>query len=125
MKKLFIILIFIPSCFLFAQKQSYQESVDLAKKKFDGKMYEEAIKLIDVAISKKPKVAENYYFKGMCFFRQHKHKEAIEQFDKAIARNGKKWLYFKFRGDAYYNTEAYEQALQDLGVHCRTGSLER
>ena len=113
MKKLFIILFLLPPCFLFAQKQSYQESVDLAKKKFSGKMYEEAIQLIDVAISKKPKVAENYYFKGMCFFRQYKHKEAIEQFDKAIARDGKKWIYFKFRGDAHYNMEVYEPALQD------------
>ncbi|GAB4124196.1 MAG: hypothetical protein OHK0045_11070 [Raineya sp.] len=76
-------------------------------------MYEEAIQLIDAAIAKKPKVAENYYFKGMCLFRQYKHQEAIEQFDKAIARNGKKWLYFKYRGDSYYNKEAYEPALQD------------
>lgn len=113
MKKLFIILFLLPPYFLFAQKQSYQESINLADKKFNAKMYEEAIKLIDVAISKKPKVAENYYFKGMCFFRQYKHQEAIAEFDKAIARDGKKWIYFKFRGDAHYNMEVYEPALQD------------
>ncbi|MFN3315221.1 MAG: tetratricopeptide repeat protein [Raineya sp.] len=98
----------------FAQKKlSYQENIDLAKKKFNAKIYGEAIELIDLAIKKKPKVAENYYFKGMCFFRQYKHQEAIAEFDKAIARDKKNWLYYKFRGDAYYNTETYEPALQD------------
>lgn len=98
---------------LMAQKRSYQDNIDLANQKMNAKIYEEAIALIDAAIAKKPKVAANYYLKGLCFFRQYKYKEAIEQFDKAIARNTKESKYFKYRGDSYYNTEAYEPALQD------------
>lgn len=114
MKKLFsVLLLMMCSCLLTAQKRSYQENIDLAKKRLNAKMYEEAIDLLDAAIAKKPKVAENYYLKGMCFFRQQKYQEAIGQFDKAVARDAKKSFYFKYRGDSHYNTEAYEPALQD------------
>lgn len=113
MKKTFLLVCLWIPCLLIAQKRSYQDNVDLAKRKLNAKMYEEAISLIDAAIAKKPKVADNYFIKGMCFFRQYKHKEATEQFDKAIARDNKKWVYFKYRGDSQYNTDHFEPALQD------------
>lgn len=109
---LLCLLIWLPSL-LIAQKESYQQNVELAKKKLDAKMYEEAITYIDKAILKKPKVAENYYIKGVCYLKQGKYKESIEQLDIAIAKNDKNWLYFKSRGDSYYNSENYEMSLKD------------
>ena len=114
MKKLLLIcLLAFSFSKLIAQKQSYRECVNLAEKNFIEKNYDEAIKFIDLAIAKKPKTAENYFFKGKCFFRQKKHKEAIEAFNKAIALNPKNSLYFRYRGDSYYNLTNYELALQD------------
>jgi len=112
-KLLFICLLVFFVSKLTAQKQSYRECVKLAEKNFIEKNYDEAIKFIDLAIAKKPKTAENYFFKGKCFFRQKKYKEAIGAFDKTIARNPKNSIYFRYRGDSYYNIEAYEPALQD------------
>lgn len=94
-KLLFICLLAFSFSKLTAQKQSYRECVNLAEKNFIEKNYDEAIKFIDLAIAKKPKTAENYFFKGECFFKQKKYKEAIEAFNKAIALNPKNSLRFR------------------------------
>jgi tetratricopeptide (TPR) repeat protein len=112
MKKLFILAFVLLQLSVFAQK-NYQEALTLANTQMTAKQYDEAIPALDKAIGFKPKIAQTYYLKAMCFFEQNKYDLSIPVFDEAIKRDGKKWQYFKRRGDAFYNTEVYEKSLSD------------
>ncbi len=113
-KPLFVAFLLVNICFIdvFGQK-NYKEALANAKAKIAEKDYTNAIPFLDKAIGFKPKVAENYYLKGVCHYFINKEKEAIPFYDEAIKLDNKKWEYFKRRGDVLYNTSQYTQSLPD------------
>ena len=97
---------------LFAQK-NYKEATASAQAKIAAKDYENAILSLNKAIEFKPKIAENYYLKGLCHYYISKQKEAIPFYDEAIKRDATKWQYFRGRADVLYNTKEYDKSLPD------------
>ncbi|WP_448530033.1 tetratricopeptide repeat protein [Raineya sp.] len=108
---LFCLLTLLPFC-SFSQKK-YKELQSKAFELIKNKKFTEASSVFDELIKQKPKISENYYWKGFCYVSDGKNIEAIEVLNIAIEKNPKNWNFYKSRGDAYYNSKKYQESLQD------------
>lgn len=109
---LFYLLVFLPFCG-FSQKKKYKELQSNAFELIKNKKFTEASSVFDELIKQKPKIAENYYWKGFCLAKNDKYAEAISTLNIAIEKDPKNWRFYKSRGDAYYNSKKYQESLQD------------
>jgi tetratricopeptide (TPR) repeat protein len=108
---IFCLLSFLP--LLGIAQKKYKEQQKKAFELLQKESYQEAILIFDELIKQKPKIVDNYYWKGLCLVRQGKNGEAINMLNMAIEKNDKNWLFYKSRGDAYYNSTNYQNALKD------------
>ncbi|MDX1904247.1 MAG: tetratricopeptide repeat protein [Thermonemataceae bacterium] len=111
MKQTLVLLFFLLAQTSFGQKK-YKEALSNARTQILKKEYAQALPYLEKVIQLKPKVAENYYLKGLCHFEQEQYTEAIKSFSLATEKDASKWLYFKKKADAEYNSEAYQEAEQ-------------
>ncbi len=109
---LFYLLVFLPFCG-FSQKKNYKKLQSNAFELIKKEQFEQAVSVFDELIKLKPKMAENYYWKGFCLVKNNKYAEAIPTLNIAIEKAPKNWRFYKSRGDAYYNNNQLQESLQD------------
>lgn len=111
--KNFILYLLLLLPIIGVSQKKYKEQQKKAFELLQKESYQEAILIFDELIKQKPKIADNYYGKGLCLVKQGKNGEAINILNTAIEKNNKNWLLYKIRGDAYYNNANYQESLKD------------
>jgi tetratricopeptide (TPR) repeat protein len=86
------------------------------KKKWNEDKYQEAIELLDKAISANPENAEAHFWKGMSYDSLKEFDLAISNFDRAIVLNKEYGLAYYMRGMNYSTKKKYDLAINDLEI---------
>jgi tetratricopeptide (TPR) repeat protein len=125
-KMRFILLIFllIASMFVFAvhayandnfatRYKAYKEHVQSASSAFQKKDYASAIVNYSKAIEMSPFEINNYYNRGIAFFKSGKENEAEEDFDRVIIMDPKMSSVYVYRGLCRGKSGKFKDALSD------------
>lgn len=86
------------------------------KKKWNEGKYQEAIELLNKAISANPENAEAHFWKGMSYDSIKEFDLAISNFDRAIALDKEYGLAYYMRGMNYSTKKKYDLAINDLEI---------
>jgi len=98
----------------FAEKyRTYKDHVQYASAAFQKKDYASAITNYSKAIEMYPFEINNYYNRGIAYFKSGKEKEAEEDFDKVIIMDPKMSSAYVYRGLCRERLGKYKDALND------------
>jgi tetratricopeptide (TPR) repeat protein len=98
----------------FAEKyRTYKDHVQSASSAFQKKDYASAIASYSKAIEMSPFEINNYYNRGIAYFKSGKEKEAEEDFDKVIIMDPKMSSAYVYRGLCREKLSRYNDALND------------
>jgi tetratricopeptide (TPR) repeat protein len=95
------------------QYKAYQQFVKSASAAFQKKDYPSAINNYSKAIEMSPFEINNYYSRGIAFYRSGKEKEAEEDFGKVIIVDPKMSSAYVYRGLCREKLGKYNDALND------------
>jgi tetratricopeptide (TPR) repeat protein len=116
---IFVCLLLISSTFVqaddeFAEKyKSYQQYTRSASAAFQKKDYASAITSYSKAIEMSPFEINNYYNRGIAYFKSGKEKEAEGDFDRVIIMDPKMSSAYVYRGLCRERLGKYKYALND------------
>jgi len=124
MRSILFISLFITSLFLpavnvyanddFADKyRAYKNHVQFASTAFQKKDYASAITNYSKAIEMSPFEINNYYNRGIAYFKSGKEKEAEEDFDKVIIMDPRMSSAYVYRDLCREKLGKYKEALDD------------
>ena len=99
-------------CLLSQQQEenSLLERADFLMEEFH---FEEAIDMLDQAISLNPSQYEAYYKKATCYINQSDFKNAIEELEKAVLIKKDYCEAYQTLGDLYYQTRKARESVQN------------
>lgn len=98
----------------FAEKyKSYQQYIKSAQAAFQEKDYPAVITDYSAAIEMSPFEINNYYNRGIAYFKSGKEKEAEADFDKVIVMDSKMSSAYVYRGLCREKLGKYGDALND------------
>jgi len=98
----------------FADKyRTYKDHVQSASSAFQKKDYSSAITNYSKAIEMSPFEINNYYNRGIAFYKSEKEKEAEMDFDKGIIMDPKMSSAYVYRGLCREKLGKYKEALSD------------
>ena len=98
----------------FADKyHTYKNHVQSASSAFHKKDYASAITNYSKAIEMSPFEINNYYNRGIAYFKSEKEKEAEEDFDKVIVMDPRMSSAYVYRGLCREKLGKYKDALSD------------
>jgi tetratricopeptide (TPR) repeat protein len=95
------------------QYKAYQQSIKSAQAAFQKKDYPSAITNYSKAIELSPFEINNYYNRGIAFFKSGKEKEAEEDFDRVIVMDPRMSSVYVYRGLCRERLGRYKDALND------------
>lgn len=79
----------------------------------DSGQFKSALDDFAMAIKLEPKVARNYFSRGMCNRENKRYKDAIADFTRSIELDSKNAIAYCARGSAFLSDQQYEQAIRD------------
>ncbi len=95
----------------FIASQESSKLVDQAFYAFDTQNYKEALRLLNIIISKKPDGADAYYYRGLVQASLGDNKNAVTDFQKNISLNPKNSLAYYSLGVSYDSLGKGKEAL--------------
>ncbi len=104
---------------LAEQPENYQARLLVANnliamgEKFDEKLQQEALQLVDEAIEAKPELTVGYTVKAQIYVIAEEPEKAIEAASKAIELEPKNIRAIRMRGSAYVDQAKYDLAMKD------------
>jgi tetratricopeptide (TPR) repeat protein len=122
MRSIFFVSLVITSMFLsavhanddFAEKyRAYKDHVQSASAAFQKKDYASSITNYSKAIEMSPFEINNYYSRGIAYFKSGKEKEAEEDFDRVIIMDPRMSSAYMYRGLCREKLGKYKDALND------------
>jgi tetratricopeptide (TPR) repeat protein len=124
MRSILFMSLLITSIFLFSfyvhanddfasMYKAYKDHVQSASSAFQKKDYTTAITNYSKAIEMSPFEINNYYNRGISFFKSGKEKEAEEDFDKVIIMDPRMSSAYVYRGLCREKLSRYKDALSD------------
>ena len=93
--------------------KAYQQHIKSASAAFQKKDYPTAIANYSKAIEMSPFEVNNYYNRGISYYKSGKEKEAEADFDKVIVMDSRMSSAYVYRGLCRENLRKYKEALSD------------